>query len=232
MNHYEYKNDSYDNNNNYVPISYSEYPTDNKKYECRTGPFEGFFVSSVEFCKYNKFDKMMIEKIIEIIEQEHKVHQVQQGPPGPQGLQVHKVQSQGIPGVNGTNGINGTNGVNGTNIDPCIACLIDALVKLDSGAVLVNVTANLERGISGPTGDVSVTLPLVIDVDVATLLQHQLGETLGLDENATIFEICAAIDARRSLDIAAIIDALELDLDPIVTVQISQTSKSNSNSNQ
>ena len=26
------------------------------KYECRTGPFEGFFVSSVEFCKYNKFD--------------------------------------------------------------------------------------------------------------------------------------------------------------------------------
>jgi hypothetical protein len=28
----------------------------NKKYECRTGPFEGFFVSSVEFCKFNKFD--------------------------------------------------------------------------------------------------------------------------------------------------------------------------------
>ena len=29
----------------------STYPTDDKKYECRTGPFEGFFVSSVEFCK-------------------------------------------------------------------------------------------------------------------------------------------------------------------------------------
>ena len=28
----------------------------NKKYEYRTGPFEGFFVSSVEFCKFNKFD--------------------------------------------------------------------------------------------------------------------------------------------------------------------------------
>ena len=27
------------------------------KYECRTGPFEGFFVSSVEFCKHVKFDK-------------------------------------------------------------------------------------------------------------------------------------------------------------------------------
>src|SRR5215218_6403308 len=36
--------------------SYSKYPTDNKKYECRTGPFEGFFVSSVEFCKHVKFD--------------------------------------------------------------------------------------------------------------------------------------------------------------------------------
>jgi hypothetical protein len=29
--------------------SYSKYPTDDKKYECQTGPFEGFFVSSVEF---------------------------------------------------------------------------------------------------------------------------------------------------------------------------------------
>ena len=25
-------------------------------YECRTGPFEGFFVSSVEFCKHAKFN--------------------------------------------------------------------------------------------------------------------------------------------------------------------------------
>ena len=44
-----------------------------------TGPFEGFFVSSVEFCKHVKFDNIRIEKItieIEIIEQEHKVHQV------------------------------------------------------------------------------------------------------------------------------------------------------------
>ena len=36
---------------------YSQYPTEDKKYECRTGPFEGFFVSSVEFCKHVKFDK-------------------------------------------------------------------------------------------------------------------------------------------------------------------------------
>ena len=46
-----YDNNYYGDNN-----SYSQYPTDDKKYECRTGPFEGFFVSSVEFCKFNKFD--------------------------------------------------------------------------------------------------------------------------------------------------------------------------------
>ena len=56
----------------YRDRSYSQYPTDDKKYECRTGPFEGFFVSSVEFCKHVKFGiKMMIENIIK---QEPKFH--------------------------------------------------------------------------------------------------------------------------------------------------------------
>ena len=40
----------------YRDSSYSQYPTDDNKYQCRTGPVEGFFVSSVEFCKHNKFD--------------------------------------------------------------------------------------------------------------------------------------------------------------------------------
>ena len=39
----------YDDYNHYYDI-YSKYPTEDKKYECQTGPFEGFFVSSVEFC--------------------------------------------------------------------------------------------------------------------------------------------------------------------------------------
>ena len=57
--------------------SYSKYPTYDKKYECRTGPFEGFSVSSVEFCKHLKFyDKG--RKDIRDIEQEHKVHLAQQ----------------------------------------------------------------------------------------------------------------------------------------------------------
>ena len=40
----------------YYDDSYSTYLTDNNKYECQTGPLEGFFVSSVEFCKHIKFD--------------------------------------------------------------------------------------------------------------------------------------------------------------------------------
>ena len=46
----------YDNKNNYDNYNdnnskYSKYPTEINKYECQTGPFEGFFVSQVEFCK-------------------------------------------------------------------------------------------------------------------------------------------------------------------------------------
>ena len=45
------------NSSSYGDSSYSKYPTEDKKYECRTGPFEGFFVSSVEFCNVkHKFD--------------------------------------------------------------------------------------------------------------------------------------------------------------------------------
>jgi hypothetical protein len=226
MSSYEFENNnSYDDNNNYVPSSYSEYPTDDKKYECRTGPFEGFFVSSVEFCKNIKFyDKDDERKDHTNRNNNNKTGtQGPVGPPGPQGPQGLQGQ-QGLPGLSGTNGINGTNGVNGTNIEPCVACLLDALAKLDSGAILVNVTANLERGLQGQNGDVKVTIPLVIDVDVATLLQQQLAESLGLDVNATIFEICAAIDAQQeeSLDVAAIIDALEITLGAIVEEQIPQ----------
>ena len=67
----------------YEDSYYSTYQTDDKKYECRTGPLEGFFVSSVEFCKHINSIMIRIERISEIIEQEHKVHQVHQ---------VHKVK--------------------------------------------------------------------------------------------------------------------------------------------
>jgi len=119
---------------NYGETNYSTYPTDDKKYECRTGPFEGFFVSSVEFCKHGKFDKDDRKDV-----RDNRTGT--QGPPGPVGPQgppgsngTNGAQGpqgiQGPPGVNGTtgatgpqgppglNGTNGTNGINGTQGPP------------------------------------------------------------------------------------------------------------------
>jgi hypothetical protein len=51
------QNYGYADDYSYSDSYYSTYPTYDKKYECRTGPFEGFFVGSVEFCQHFKFDK-------------------------------------------------------------------------------------------------------------------------------------------------------------------------------
>src|SRR5687768_12320469 len=198
--------------NYYGDTYYSKYPTDDKKYECRTGPFEGFFVSSVEFCKHVKFD----DKDRKDRDDNRTGTQGPPGPQGPPGLNG----TQGPPGANGTQGPQGPPGANGTNFDPCVACLLDALVKVGSGAILVNVTVNVDLTPTNPRDlNFTTTLPLVIDVDVALLLQQQLAISLGLGPNATIFEICAAID-EQGLDIEAVITLLENALVPIVTAQI------------
>ena len=97
-----YEGDNYGDNN-----SYSQYPTDDKKYECRTGPFEGFFVSSVEFCKHIKFDDR----------KDHSRDNNQtgtQGQPGPTGA-TGATGPQGIQGIQGPIGPNGTQGPPGPN---------------------------------------------------------------------------------------------------------------------
>ena len=86
---------------------YSQYPTDDKKYECRTGPFEGFFVSSVEFCKFNKFD----EKDRKDIRDNRTGTQGPPGPPGPQGIQGER----GFNGTQGPQGIQGPSGITQLN---------------------------------------------------------------------------------------------------------------------
>jgi len=78
----------------YGDSSYSKEPTNDKKYECRTGPFEGFFVGSVEFCKHVKFDKD---------DRKDSNRTGTQGPPGP----------AGPPGLNGTQGPPGPQGIQG-----------------------------------------------------------------------------------------------------------------------
>jgi hypothetical protein len=97
----------------YGDDSYSQYPTDDKKYECRTGPFEGFFVSSVEFCKHIKFDDRKDNK-----DRDNKTGT--QGPPGPPGPQgppgaTGATGPQGLPGSPGLQGPPGITNVNASN---------------------------------------------------------------------------------------------------------------------
>src|SRR5215211_6013952 len=95
----------------YRDSSYSQYPTDDKKYECRTGPFEGFFVSSVEFCKHVKFDDKKDDN------RKDNNRTGTQGPPGPQGPigPAGPAGPQGPPGINGTNGATGPSGITQLN---------------------------------------------------------------------------------------------------------------------
>src|ERR671910_1194928 len=104
------------NNNNTVAMAqgyngdsyYSQYPTEDKKYECRTGPFEGFFVSSVEFCKHVKFDNDKDRKDV----RDNRTGT--QGPPGPAGPQG----PQGIQGPIGPNGTQGPPGIVNAELCP------------------------------------------------------------------------------------------------------------------
>ena len=99
--------DNYSDDYSYGKDMYSEYPTDENKYECQTGPFEGFFVSSVEFCKPIKFDKDNDRK-----ERDNRTGI--QGPAGPQGPQG----DTGPQGETGPQGPQGPPGPAGGQIGP------------------------------------------------------------------------------------------------------------------
>ena len=125
---------------------YSTYPTEVNKYECRTGPLEGFYVSSVEFCKFNKLDND---------DNKRDNRTGTQGPPGPQGPQGERgltgatgtTGTQGLPGedgmdgVQGPRGFNGTNGINGTQGPPGPNQISNSSLYVASG----------EPAVSGPT---------------------------------------------------------------------------------
>ena len=92
--------------NYYGDDSYSTYPTDDKKYECRTGSFEGFFVGSVEFCdaKHKFKDRDRDDN-----------RTGTQGPAGSQGIQGLP-GSPGSPGATGATGPSGITTLNDTNL--------------------------------------------------------------------------------------------------------------------
>jgi hypothetical protein len=91
---------SYDYDDDY---KYSQYPTEENKYECRTGSLEGFFVSSVEFCKHLKFDDRKDNS------RDNNQTGIQ-GPPGPQGPQGIPGSASTIVGPTGATGATGPAG--------------------------------------------------------------------------------------------------------------------------
>jgi hypothetical protein len=129
--------------NYYEDRKYSKYPTEENKYECRTGPFEGFFVSSVEFCKHIKFDDKDDRKDI----RDNKTGT--QGPPGPQGPagvagSAGPAGPQGIqgpPGASGISQINSTNLYlvegNNTFLNPPIPTIGSSVATCDVGDVVI-----------------------------------------------------------------------------------------------
>jgi hypothetical protein len=146
---------------------YSQYPTDDKKYECRTGPFEGFFVSSVEFCKQVKFDDRK--------DYSRDNRTGTQGPPGPQGPQgdTGATGETGAAGPQGPSGITQLNATNVYSVNNSTAAQTDTFAILealcDPGDLVLNGGYNL----IGSTFDINDThLATVIDQSItnATLL--------------------------------------------------------------
>jgi len=149
----------FNNNNNTVTMAqeydkyrdsyYSQYPTDDKKYECRTGPFEGFFVSSVEFCKHIKFDDKNDRK-----DHTRDNRTGTQGPQGPQGPAdpAGPAGPQGIQGIPGPGGITQLNSSNvyqvTTNATIENGTAEGISVSCDSGDTVINGGYNLEAGIT------------------------------------------------------------------------------------
>jgi hypothetical protein len=105
---------------------YSTYPTESNKYECQKGPLEGFFVSSVEFCKHGKFDDRKDNNVTGIQGPPGAQgppgptgatgQQGIQGPPGPAGGQTGPQGppgTAGVPGPQGERGLTGATGMTG-----------------------------------------------------------------------------------------------------------------------
>ena len=115
---------------NYGDSYYSQYPTEDKKYECRTGPFEGFFVSYVEFCKHIKFDNDKDRKDV----RDNRTGT--QGPPGPAGPQG----PQGIQGPIGPNGTQGPPGIVNAELCPAGTDLENVYVLNGTTAESCNIS--------------------------------------------------------------------------------------------
>jgi hypothetical protein len=119
--------------------TYSKYPTDENKYECQKGSFEGFFVSSVEYCKNVKFDNDKNDRV-------NNNQTGTQGPPGP----------QGPPGANGIDGEDGAQGPPGPQGPPGFNGIQGPQGERGFNGI---------QGPPGPSGIVNVSKAYVVWVD-------------------------------------------------------------------
>jgi hypothetical protein len=150
---------SYDINSYKADNTYSKYPTKDKKYECQKGQFEGFFVSSVEFCKFNKFD----DKDRKDIRDNRTGTQGPaglQGPPGPKGDTgaTGATGPQGIQGIQGLQGPAGISVINGSNYYPVIG-----------NTDIANFTGDFARSEAVcDDGDIAISGSFIINTAVPT----------------------------------------------------------------
>ena len=159
--------DNYSANN-----SYSTYPTDDKKYECRTGPFEGFFVSSVEFCKNVKFDDRKDNK-----DRDNKTGT--QGPPGPQGPPgaTGATGPQGLPGSPGLQGPSGITNVNASNY----YSVIGNLSPISTPTLTANSTVSCLPGDVAISGEYNITTSTTVPIPPGTEYDLRYFGSLGRD---------------------------------------------------
>ena len=205
----------------YGDNSYSQYPTDDKKYECRTGPFEGFFVSSVEFCKHVKFD-------------DKKDRDARVGPAGPQGPKgdtgatgaTGAIGPQGPPGIvnaelcpAGTD-LENVYVLNGTTAESCNLnststtcedCFAQELNSTEFADVETALAAGIEITLVGEGGNTTVEvdsfgeLCALIEANpsqIVTILQQFLNEAgLFTLDTPTFFDIVDCIAAGLNISI-------------------------------
>ena len=214
---YGYQDDYYGSTSSYGgDSSYSQYPTEDKKYECRTGPFEGFFVSSVEFCKNIKFDDRKDHK-------DRDRDDNKTGPQGPQGPQgpigpigpIGPVGPQGPPGTQiQLFQCPADSNIPGGNVtDPRLCFAATPAVQCPSGTTLEGVWINstalatCDLDIDSPVNNTETQCLKCVDLALLTPPPGQIrplvDALVGNDTNPAttgIFDICAADDPRPAFN--------------------------------
>ena len=172
---------SYDKNSYPTDDTYSKYPTKDKKYECKTGQFKGFFVSSVEFCKLN-------------IAQGPAGPAGPAGPTGPEG----DTGDRGPIGPNGTRGPEGPPGPAGNVTILCEECIKYWLHFISSGSSnldVVNSLANainaVNYGLTEPSDECTGLEPVNPAPGVECLTN---GDPSDESTAPQLFDICAQLD--------------------------------------